>query len=95
MKSKFSKLKNRRQAFTEREAIVPKVFDGIKKWKDTIDDKTSDKPWITEAEKKDVLDKLSDMSKWLEESVAAQAKKKLNEDPHFTSADVESRFKPV
>lgn len=95
MKSKFSKLKNRRQSFTEREAIVPKVFDGLKKWKDTIDDVTASKPWITEGEKKDVLDKLSEMSKWLEEKVAAQAKKKLNEDPAFTGSEVESRFKPV
>jgi hypothetical protein len=38
----------------------------LKRWSDTIDDTTASKPWITEEEKKDLLEKIADATKWLE-----------------------------
>jgi hypoxia up-regulated 1 len=74
---------------------VPKTLKGLAKWKNEIDDLTEKKPWITEDEKNDVLEKIADMNSWLEDKVKEQSKKTLMEDAHFTAKDVEDKFKPV
>jgi len=71
------------------------VVENLKRWSDTLDDVTASKPWILEQEKKDLLEKIADMNKWLEGKIKEQASKKLSEEAVFTSKDVESRFKPV
>lgn len=44
---------------------MPKTLKGLLKWKNEIDDLTEKKPWITDDEKNDVLEKISDMNSWL------------------------------
>lgn len=42
------------------------MVENLKRWSDTLDDVTASKPWILEQEKKDLLEKIADMNKWLE-----------------------------
>ena len=74
---------------------MPKIFKGIQKWKNEIMDLTENKPWITDDEKNDVLEKIEDMNSWLEEKVKEQAEKKLTDDAVLTAKDVDAKFKPV
>lgn len=65
MRTKYSKIKNLKLAHEAREEIVPRVVENLKRWSDTLDDVTAAKPWITEEEKKDLLDKITETNKWL------------------------------
>lgn len=95
LSSTFYKYKGRKDIFQEREQIVPKIFKGIQKWKNEIMDLTENKPWITDDEKNDVLEKMNDMNSWLEEKVKEQAEKKLTDDAVITAKDIDAKFKPV
>jgi len=95
MRTKYSKIKNLKLAHEAREEIVPRVVENLKRWSDTLDDVTAAKPWITEEEKKDLLDKINETNKWLSGKIEEQAAKKLSDQPVFKGKDVESKFKPV
>jgi len=75
--------------------LIPKVFEGLEKWRNTIDEVTESKPWITEEEKSDVLKKIQEMQSWLDEKVKEQSTRKLSEDPVFNALEVEKKLKPV
>jgi len=91
----YSTYKNRKQAYQEREELLPTVFKGLSDWTNEIDMLTENRPWVTEQEKIDVLEKINEMRTWLEEQVQKQAESKLSEDPVFTTAQVETKFKPL
>lgn len=95
MQTDFSTYKNRKQAYEEREVLVPTMFAGMDKWRNEIDELTEKKPWITEGEKVDVLEKIDEMRTWLVNKVKEQAEKKLSEEPVFTALDVELKYKPL
>ena len=50
------------------------------------------KPWINETHRQEVLDRVADLRKWLEESVAKQDALKLSEDPAFRSSEVDFKI---
>ena len=50
------------------------------------------KPWINETHRQEVLDRVADLRKWLEESVAKQEGLKLSEDPAFRSSEVDFKI---
>ena len=50
------------------------------------------KPWINETYRQEVLDRVADLRKWLEESVAKQEALKLSEDPAFRSSEVDFKI---
>jgi len=64
-----------------------------------IDEKVKDmkesKPWITEDEKKDVLDKAAEVKKWLDDILGKQDKLAKHEDPVFKPAEVTKKLKTL
>jgi hypoxia up-regulated 1 len=65
-----------------------KVEELMTKWNTTM-------PQVTEEEKQDVLDKVAEVKKWLEEKQAEQAKLAGHEDPAFTSEEIPLQAKPI
>lgn len=65
-----------------------KVEELMKKWETTM-------PHITEDERSDVLAKVADARKWLEEKEKEQKKKAAHEDPAFSSEEVPLQAKSI
>merc|ERR1712232_331386 len=95
LKSEYSKYKNRKDAYVEREEMVPTIFNGLDKWRNEIDELTEKKPWITPEEINDVVEKMNEMRTWLEEKVKEQSEKSLEDDPVFNVAQVEAKYRPL
>ena len=56
---------------------------------------TEKKPWISEEEKKDVLDKVEETREWMEKELAAQNLLKKHEDPVFSVALLADKMKKL
>ena len=65
-----------------------KVEELMKKWETTM-------PQVTEEERSDVLSKVADARKWVEDKEKEQKKKKSHEDPAFSSEDVPLQAKSI
>jgi hypothetical protein len=50
------------------------------------------KPWINETHRQEVLERVVDLRKWLEEAVAKQELLKLSEEPAFRSSEVDFKI---
>jgi hypothetical protein len=50
------------------------------------------KPWINETHRQEVLERVADLRKWLEEAVAKQESLKLSEEPAFRSSEVDFKI---
>jgi len=73
------------------EAVRKKLteIDGLmEKWVEA-------KPQVTEEERKEVLDKVKEARKWIDDKEKAQSKKKPHEDPVFLSTEVPLQLKPI
>ena len=64
----------------------------MKDYQAKLDDMKETKTWITDEERKDVSDKMSEIEQWLKEQLEAQAKVNLYEDPIFVTSDVTKRM---
>lgn len=95
MQSSFNKLRNRKQEHRFREETLRDVMVGLKDMKDTLPAIMEKKPWISEADGKDLSDKIEDTRTWLDEKIEAQAKEGLTADPVFTSDVVQQRVEKV
>lgn len=71
----------RADAIKELNEKLDKVDSLMKKWETTM-------PHVTEEERGEVLSKVGDVRKWIEEKTAAQAAADPTADPVFTSAEV-------
>jgi hypothetical protein len=78
----------RAEAVAELKKKLDKVTGLMTKWETTM-------PQITEEERKDVLEKVAEVRKWLDEKEAAQAAADPSEDPVFTSAEVPLQTKEI
>ena len=78
-------LEDRPKSVESARKVLTKILDKVAEMKDS-------KPWITEEEKKDVTEKLEEVKKWLEETLAAQGKLGKHEDPVFKPADVNKKL---
>ena len=78
----------RAEAVAELKKKLDKVVGLMTKWETTM-------PQITEEERKDVLEKVEEVRKWLNEKEAAQAAADPTEDPVFTSAEVPLQTKEI
>ena len=67
---------------------LDKVQDLMKKWETTM-------THITEEERKEVLDKVDEARKWVEDKVAEQEKADQTADPVFTSKEVPGQTKKI
>jgi len=67
---------------------LDKVGDLMKKWETTM-------THITEEERQEVLDKVEEARKWVEEKVAEQEKADQTADPVFTSEEVPGQTKKI
>lgn len=55
---------------------------------DEVKDLAETKPWINETHREELLTKLDDMRRWLDELVARQKDALPSEDPVFRSSEV-------
>jgi hypoxia up-regulated 1 len=67
---------------------LSKVEEILKKWETTM-------PQITEEERSEVLAKVEEIKKWMDDKVAEQEAKEPHEDPAFSSEDVPLQSKSL
>jgi len=85
---RVAELSARPKAIKALTSKLDKVEALMKKWETTM-------THITEEERKEVLDKVEEARKWVEEKVAEQEKADQTADPVFTSAEVPGQTKKI
>ncbi|KAL7472426.1 hypothetical protein ACHAXS_012758 [Conticribra weissflogii] len=83
-----SELEARPKAIEALKAKLEKVESLMKKWETTM-------THITEEERQEVLDKVADVRKWIDEKVEEQEKADQTTDPVFTSEEVPGQTKKI
>ncbi len=83
-----SELEARPKAIEALKAKLEKVESLMKKWETTM-------THITEEERQEVLDKVADVRKWIDEKVEEQEKADQTADPVFTSEEVPGQTKKI
>jgi len=91
----FEKILFRLEELEARPAAVESLTKKLGKVEDLMTKWETEKPDITEEERKEVLDKVAEVSKWLEDAEKKQKKAKAHEDPAFTSAEVPEQTKDL
>jgi len=95
MKNQLDGMLYRLKELTDRPAAVKRVDSYGATTRELVREWESDKPQITEEERKDVLSKLEELEKWVAEKEEEQAKLPLNENPIFSSSQVLSKLKDL
>ena len=85
---RIAELEARPKAINALKTKLDKVEDLMKKWQTTM-------THITDEERKEVLDKVEEVRKWIEETVEAQEKADPTSDPVFTSEEVPGQTKKI
>lgn len=83
-----SELANRPEAVQRAQAYLSKIKEMVRSW-ETV------KPWINATEREQALHDLDGFESWLDESIDAQKKQPLTEEPAFTSAQVDAKLAPL
>jgi hypoxia up-regulated 1 len=91
----FEKILFRLEELEARPAAVESLTKKLGKVEDLMTKWETEKPHITEEERKEVLDKVAEVRKWLEDAEKKQKKVKAHEDPAFTSAEVPEQTKDI
>ena len=91
----FEKILFRLEELEARPAAVESLTKKLGKVEDLMAKWETEKPHITEEERKEVLDKVAEARKWLEDAEKKQKKAKAHEDPAFTSAEVPEQTKDL
>jgi len=95
LKKDYTKFKGRQEAKEKREAAVKKATEQLTTLRDKVSELSEKKPWITESERNDVLDRVNETREWLEGKVAEQEKQRLDEEPVLQANDILARTKKV
>lgn len=63
--SKLSGFENRKSEHEKREKVKTIVEEAMKEYEKKLEDLKDSKPWITDSERKDVTDRMKEISDWL------------------------------
>lgn len=85
---RVTELTARPKAIAELSTKLDKIEEVMKKWETTMEH-------ITDEERAEVLDKVEEVRKWIEEKVDAQEKADATADPVFTSEEVPGQTKRI
>uniref|UniRef100_A0A7S2UZJ9 Uncharacterized protein n=1 Tax=Fibrocapsa japonica TaxID=94617 RepID=A0A7S2UZJ9_9STRA len=85
----------RAEELTARPAAVEEARGILTKFRGLVTTWEEEKPWITEEERTDVLERIQKAEDWLAEQEEKQADQPSHEDPVFLSTDVDPKMKPV
>ena len=85
---RVAELTARPKAIAELSTKLDKIEDLMKKWETTMEH-------ITEEERGEVLEKVGEVRKWIEEKVGEQEKADATADPVFTSEEVPGQTKRI
>lgn len=88
----FSNLKSRKEEHKKRPKVITEAHRRLEELEDETKDLAEKKPWINETYRQEVLDRITDLKKWLDESVAKQEALKLSEEPAFRTSEVDFKI---
>lgn len=83
-----SELAKRPEAVHRAQAYLSKTKEMVRSWETA-------KPWINVTEREQALHDLDSFEDWLSESIDAQEKQPLTEEPTLTSAQVDAKLAPL
>lgn len=88
----FQNLKSRKEEHKKRPKAISEAHRRLEELEDEVKDLAEKKPWINETYRQEVLDRITDLKKWLDESVAKQEALKLNEEPAFRTSEIDFKI---
>ncbi|CDW74071.1 protein heat shock protein [Stylonychia lemnae] len=95
LNTKYNQVKMRKDEFNNRDGAVTLAKSKLESFLDKIEDLKLKKTWITEDQRQDLIDKVNDTLKWLEEQLENQKEKAIDEDPAFKISELETKVKRV
>ena len=78
-----------------RETVTSESIETCDKAIETVKEYEDTKPWITEGERQDVIERAEEVKAWIYEKLEEQSNLKLHEDPAFTNMDVVNKMKKL
>ena len=91
----FEKILLRISESTERPKVIESVRKKLTEIEELMEKWVEAKPQVTEEERTQVLDKVKEAGKWIDDQEKAQSKKKAHDDPAFLSDEVPLQLKPL
>lgn len=88
----FQTLKSRKDEHKKRPKVITEAHRRLEELEDETKDLAEKKPWINETYRQEVLDRIADLKKWLDESVAKQELLKSSEEPAFRTSEVDFKI---
>lgn len=61
----------------------------------TMQEIQESKPWISDSEKSDVIERAEETKQWITDKILEQSQLELHEDPLFTNMDVVNKMKKL
>lgn len=86
---------HRASELTKRPEAVERARAYLSKAKEMVQSWETAKPWINATDREQALHDLDGYEGWLEESIVAQQKQPLTQEPAFTSAQVDAKLAPL
>ena len=85
-----TKLTHRKKAHKARLEQIPAIREALSESRSKATLIREGMPWVTEQEQKDLVEKVEEVTDWLDKKMDEQEKKSLTEEPAFTMDDVET-----
>ena len=89
---KYKQYKYRKEEHGKRDEAVTEARRKLTELEESTQELVDRKTWISKEQKEDMLERIADAKKWLEERVEKQKEVKTNEDPAFAVADIDQRI---
>ena len=95
MTKDMSKYEHRKEWHAEKTNLIEKTQKSINNYRKKTEALKDSKPWITDEERNDVLEKVSDFETWFGEQVGKEDSLKPHEDSKFEIKDVMKKAKDL
>ena len=91
----YTKYKNRKVQAQKRDESIPLFLNELVETKTKALEIMEKKPWVTEQEQTDLLEKVDETRDWLNGKIEEQAALSPEEDPAYTVDDVDAKMKTL
>jgi len=95
LSKQFEKLENRKGWFEQQDEFKNNTITALDTYLEKVSKLSESKPWITDEELKDVVDKVDEIRKWFEALVEKQEAAAKHKDPLVKASDVMAKLEKL
>jgi len=92
LSAQFDSFNKRKVEHENREAVIESANKALDKYIESLQDLKETKTWITDEERKEVEDRVTEIRDWLKEQIEKQSALELYQDPIFSTNEVVTKM---